>query len=109
MHIKTLESRCIDQYGEENGKKLYRAMQDIHEIDFCVATGWAVDEISIAQSCNYRGRIFKLSKDFRSLIMPDGVEKSFRDLNYSEIKNLLPKKCDEPNYKHCDPDSYRRD
>tara|TARA_Y100000310_G_C20604940_1_gene775027 strand:+ start:684 stop:995 length:312 start_codon:yes stop_codon:yes gene_type:complete len=78
-------------YGKEVGKRLSDAMKKIGRKDFCVATSWSEHEISISRSCIYRGRIFKLTSDYNSLMMPDGEIREIDSLTYLDISKYLPK------------------
>ena len=58
--------------------------------DFCVATSWSSDQVSIASACVRRGRIFKLTNDYESIIMSDGLEFKITELTYHNIFKYLP-------------------
>lgn len=107
MDSKNLERRCVELYGR-NGKFLFRAMEAIHRKDFCVATGWDDNEVSIARCCNSRGKIFKLSNDYKSLIMPDGRVRKIDDLTYNDIVQYLPKPCVAVEQNNCEVDTWQK-
>ncbi|MCX8159238.1 MAG: hypothetical protein N3D20_03035 [Candidatus Pacearchaeota archaeon] len=91
MNIETLEKKCIESYGEELGKKLFEFMKKIHGMDFCVATGWGPNEISISRSCMCIGRIFKIGGDYETLILPNGEEMRIDNIGYEDIEKFLPR------------------
>jgi len=106
MNLKSIERRCIGLYGRKTGGELSRAMKKIYHIDFCVATSWSPNEISIAKGCYSRGRVFRLTSDYMSLIMPNGEIREIDSLSYSDISKYLPKstKILDNEHLHCSLD-----
>lgn len=90
MTSERLEQKCLELFGSPNGEKLFEAMLGIAKKDLCVATSWDSDQVSIARSCSMRGRVFQLTSDYESIIIPN--EKKFRidKLVYSDIVKYLP-------------------
>lgn len=105
MNKFTLELRCIDLFGDEKGEILYEAIRRVAYLDFCVATAWTQDQMSIARACNARGRIFKLTPDCKSLILPDSKIISTKTLRPLHILHYLPKINKYAEQKHCYLDS----
>lgn len=70
MDLVLLKAKCRIFYGNSAGSKLFNAMKKIADKNFCVATGWDERELSISRGCNYRGTIFKLTRDYEHIIMP---------------------------------------
>jgi len=105
MNQKTLERRCINLYSRKRGKSLFGAMSKIAKKDFCVATGWESDEVSISISCNKRGRIFGLTPDYQSIVLPGGGEYTLEEVGYLEIARYLKRNTNLPKGElHCDID-----
>ena len=75
MHKEHLLEHCVRLYGETAGPLIYRAMIEIHNKDFCVATGLRLPEISISRSCLMQGRVFQLAgREYELIALPnDGV------------------------------------
>lgn len=71
MNKQTLKDRCIGFYGA-NGNRLYEVMMQLHEKDFCVATGFDDHSVSLSRSCSKVGRVFRLSEDYKHVVMPRG-------------------------------------
>lgn len=105
MDTKSLERRCIKLYGNINGRLLFAAMIAVHNKDFCVATGWNNHEMSVSRSCDAPGKIFKISEDYKQIIMPNGETKRIIDLTYSDIEGFLPTKYGKGEQRHCELDS----
>jgi hypothetical protein len=105
MNLRFLKDRCINDFGKDSGRKLFRAMGKIADLEFCVATGYNHNELSISKGCQYRGRIFKLTRDYTHLIMPDGSLRSLDNLSYKEIAKCLPKLKFSAGFYHCDADN----
>jgi hypothetical protein len=101
MTVESLERVCMQRFGNK-GKILFRAMEEIRRKDFCVATGFDENEVSIAKSCTSRGQIFKFSEGYKNLIAPDGLKINIATAAYGEIAKYLPKspKVDDE-WKHC--------
>jgi|SRR3989344_6794095 len=89
--LKRLELKCVELYDSQKGTELFEAMKKIRTIGFCVATSWSVDEVSIARSCYYQGRIFQFVGNYRYLIMPYQDIELIDELSYSNIEQFLPK------------------
>ncbi len=105
MTSQKLEEKCISLFGREIGRNLYRLMAEIAGKDFCVATAWNEKEISIARSCEYRGRIFLTDSQYQKIIMHDGKETHIRDLSYKDIAQHLPNAPSDRKQKHCSLDN----
>src|SRR3989344_3821345 len=90
-NLKRLDLKCVELYGLQKGVELFEAMKKIRDMDFCVATSWDVNEVSIARSCYYQGRIFKFAGNHRYLIMPYQDVELIDELSYSNIEQFLPK------------------
>lgn len=65
-------------------------MKRVARIDFCIATGWSENEISIARSCSCAGQTFKVSEDYSTIIAPDGTEIEVRNARYQDTAQHLP-------------------
>lgn len=83
MNRKTLEEKCIERFGK-NGRKLFRVMTQIADKDFCVATAWNERQVSIARSCNYIGKIFLLSDNYKSIKLGS----QFRPIKYLRYEDI---------------------
>ena len=90
-NLKRLELKCVELYGSQKGSGLFKAMKKIRDIDFCVATSWDANDVSVACSCYYRGRLFKFAGDYKYLIMPYRDIELIDELSYSDIVEFLPK------------------
>src|SRR3989344_1000359 len=90
-NLKRLDLKCVELYGLQKGVELFEAMKKIRDMDFCVATSWDANEVSIARSCYYQGRVFKFVGDHRYLIMPYQDVELIDELSYSDIAQFLPK------------------
>ncbi len=102
MYNEHLLERCTQLYGEDIGDKLSLAMLQIYQKDFCVTTGFDAHQISISRSCIVRGKLFRLSEDYSSLIMPDGTERTIESLNYTDIVPFIPKRSTRSHsHRHC--------
>ncbi|MFA5856846.1 MAG: hypothetical protein WC867_05785 [Candidatus Pacearchaeota archaeon] len=106
MTSKNLRNRVYELYGEEKGELLYSVMEKIDRKDFCVATGWKDNELSIALGCGATGQIFKISKDYKSLISPDLTLINVRESSYKDIAVhlFIPKLPYNKRRKHCSID-----
>ena len=100
MTSENLERTCLSRFGDNVGKKLYSSMEKIRNKDFCVATAWEANQVSIAISCYVRGKIFQLVPDYDSLIFPD-KEIKILDISYSDISKYLPPPSNRSHIKHC--------
>jgi hypothetical protein len=107
MNIKNLERKCVNSFGQKKGDMLFQAMQQLSRKKFCVATGWEPDEVSLSYSCLIRGQIFKLTPDYKSIILPDGEIIEIKCLSYRDLLDYLPKTKFNDNYRHCFVDGER--
>jgi hypothetical protein len=103
MDRENLENKCIKLFEEENGRKLFRAIVEIANKDFCVATAWNDHQVSIAKTCSYRGKIFELTPDYKSLILNGDEIIPLEELSYQRIERHLAKKS-YGHLKHCEFD-----
>ena len=88
-------------YGETAGPLIHRAMAEIQNKDFCVATGLRLPEISISRSCLSQGRVFRLAGgDYSLLVTPDG-EREISALGYQDIVCYLPNRHMREGQQHC--------
>ena len=101
MYKENLLDRCIQLYGEVDGTKLHKAMATIADKDFCVSTGLDAHTISISRSCISRGHSFKLSEDYKYLVMPNNILYAVKSLTRKDIYHLLPWNVRAPSHPHC--------
>lgn len=113
MKLKKLERICTTRFGQEKGSKLAKVMAKMGRLDFCVATAWNADEISISRSCHHRGRIFKISNDYKKLILVEYNSKAkpkevasmdMNSLDYNSIAKNLPNARFSLGYTNCHAD-----
>lgn len=104
MNSSGLRNICINRFGFDKGNKLVRLMFRIKKLDFCVATAWNEDEISISRSCSHIGKIFKVSKDYKRIIAPDNYEIELSRAKNLDIEKYLPKAIFSEGRKHCQSD-----
>ncbi|OGJ20249.1 hypothetical protein A3K73_08245 [Candidatus Pacearchaeota archaeon RBG_13_36_9] len=99
---KALERKCVQLFGEIAGKSLFEAMIKVAEKDFCVATAWEPNQMSISISCSYRGKVFMLSQDYKHLFMPNGRGlREIDTLSNTELTKYLPRTVLKDRYQHC--------
>ena len=101
MNTKCLEEKCIERFGERRGSKLYNAMLQLSKLDFCVATAWYAKQVSIARSCNMRGKIFYLTRSYKSLILPDKRKVPIIRVSRNDICTYLPSISSAGHFEHC--------
>ena len=101
MNHKSLERKCVERFGKETGRILFDVMIQIAHRDFCVATAWNAYQVSIARSCNMRGKIFNLTPDYKYLILPNKQALPIKELSYSDISYYLPKSNSYGEVRHC--------
>jgi hypothetical protein len=106
MNLESLRERCISDYGRSSGRKLFSVMKKIADEGFCISTGWTHNELSVSRGCAYRGTIFKITKGYHEIIMPNGTIKSIEDIDYEEIIDYIPTLKFSTGYRHCD--SYKK-
>ncbi len=108
MTSEKLEANCVKRFGKDVGRKMYFAMRIIKNIDFCVATSWEPNQISIARSCSHRGRVFEFSEDYNGLFLPDiGIIK-IKDLGHTDLSLYLPKSPQIRGHRNCSIDDNLR-
>lgn len=91
MTSANLENKCREKFGDERSRLLYESMRAIAKKDFCVATGWTDHEISISKSCLHRGKIFVLSEDYQSIVVPGfDITVPITKLAYKDFCTYLP-------------------
>ena len=90
MNLEAHWKRCRELYPEETARKLFEAMRELHEKDFCVSFGWDCNEVSISRSCMKRGRIFPFANDYTCLIFPNGKAYRIKELSHEDIAYSLP-------------------
>ena len=102
MTSENLERRCIELF-RQNGKRLYKAMMQIARKDFCVATSWEPNQVSIAKGCYNAGTVFELTPDYQAIILPgeEGMPVRIKDLSYRDIAKYLPRSKGRPGQDHC--------
>jgi hypothetical protein len=103
MDRKNLETRCKTLHGEKVGKRLFDAMMEIANKDFCVATAWNDHQVSIAKTCAYRGNIFEFTPNYDSLVLTDEEIIPLTELTYHKVSKHLPDKS-YGHRKHCESD-----
>lgn len=101
MTSKSLREKCISSFGNINGNRIYEVMTIIANRDYCVATGWDDHQVSIAKSCLFRGRVFKITDDYGGLILPENKIVKISEISYSDINGYLPKSPFRGLEKHC--------
>jgi len=102
MYRANLLDRCVQLYGVAVGNMLRDAMISIANNDFCVATGFDAQHVSISRSCLSRGRSFEFSDDYRNLVMPGGFLQAIDSLTYQDLAPLLPwNSANPPAHRHC--------
>ena len=101
MNRKSLEKKCVERFREDAGRRLFDFMLKIANLDFCVATAWNSDQVSIARSCKMRGKIFRTTADYKSIILPDHQQIPLERLAYSDITHYLPKSNSYGEVEHC--------
>lgn len=82
MEKNTLRKTCVSRLGQCDGPKMFELMLKIADQDFCVATGFRKNEISIARNCGSRGTVFTSSEDYRSIVAPNG--------DVLDVENITP-------------------
>lgn len=100
-----LEDRCGDLFGDEKGAILYGAMLKLAAMNFCVATAWNPNQVSIAKRCDAVGRVFELTPDCEAIYLPDGKIRTISRLRHSLIERYLPKTKVVAEQMHCYLDS----
>lgn len=108
MNRRTIRRRCISLYGKQVGNKLADVMLKVGRKDFCVATAWNARQISISMSCNSRGKIFKITEDYKTLIAPDETRISIETAEYIDIAKYLNHSKYREHKRHCQFDSTAR-
>jgi len=90
MNKKHLRKSCELKFPDSDSGRLYWFMEQIAAMDFCVATGWEADEVSVSKGCATRGRIFKIAKNYTRLVMPNEKQIKLNRLTYGDIVRYLP-------------------
>ena len=109
MNPQSLMKKCLETYGKKDGGRLFEIMMKIHQKDFCVATAWRNDQISIARGCSYSGRFFRVSPDFKTLYALDGTLIEVETAGYEDIARHLPERdLGEGKRPHCYFDIFKK-
>ncbi|MBU0957314.1 MAG: hypothetical protein KKF56_00740 [Nanoarchaeota archaeon] len=106
MNKDHLKKSCEKKFPDSDYSRLYWFMEEVAKLNFCVATGWEADEVSVSKDCAIRGRIFKTTKNYTRLQMPNGKEIKLDRLTYEDIVRYLPVRGFEGQHRHCDADSF---
>ena len=102
MHKEHLLEHCVRLYGEAAGPLIHRAMEDIHQKDFCVATGLRLPEISISRGCLTQGSVFQLAgKGYDLITLPTRGVVEISPLTYSDLVKYLPTGRTRSGHQHC--------
>ena len=107
MNLRNLEAVCKRKFGVK-ASAIFGAMREIANIDFCVATGWNADEVSISRECTSRGVIFNFKDNYKTIVSPDGTEIKISEATHNDIANYLKRTRYEEGWTHCSVDAPNR-
>ena len=106
MKQKELRDVCMARFGNDRGIRLANLIQRVAKLDFCVATAWSDEELSISRSCDHVGKIFKITLDYTAILSPEGVRIDLNESKYKDIAQYLPKAKFIEGRIHCQSDVY---
>jgi hypothetical protein len=106
MKPQELQDICLFRFGREKGIKLAKLIIKIGKLEFCVATAWSDNEVSISRSCETVGQIFKASEDYKTILDPNGIKIDLKKATYWDIEKYLPRARFIEGRTHCQSDIY---